>query len=415
MKIDIKVPVIGESVSDATISRLIKSNGQMVLRDEAIVELETDKVNQILYAPEAGQLTLTVKVGETVHPEDVIGFVDTSAEIHANVSEAPAKEKPKPPLSTTPTRQMALDIVSQLVKEKTPESPSPKDQKPIDEQPLAPKKKSLVDPIQKKTSETKAIPPQEAAKTVMPQKKKPEPPQEVESLPADKTRIKMSSLRRTIAKRLVEAKNTTAMLTTFNEVDMSQIIAIRAKEKESFQAKYGVKLGFMSFFTKATVSALQAFPNVHAYIEGDDIVYFPNFDIGIAVSTDKGLVVPVIRKPDQCSFGEIEKQLEQLAQKAREGELSIENLRGGCFTITNGGVFGSLFATPILNPPQSAILGMHAIVKRPVVVQDAIAIRPMMYIALSYDHRIVDGKESVLFLSHIKQNLEDPSRLFLNL
>jgi 2-oxoglutarate dehydrogenase E2 component (dihydrolipoamide succinyltransferase) len=225
----------------------------------------------------------------------------------------------------------------------------------------------------------------------------------------------MSSLRRTIAERLVEVKNTTAMLTSFNEVDMTQIIDIRAKEKENFQKKYGVKLGFMSFFVKATAAALKAFPDVHAYIEGEEIVQFPNFDIGVAVSTDKGLMVPVIRGCDTASFGAIEKQIEVYASKARSGGISIDDLRGGSFTITNGGVFGSLLSTPILNPPQSAILGMHSIVKRPIALNDQVVIRPMMYLALSYDHRIIDGKEAVQFLVHIKQNLEDPSRLLLEL
>jgi 2-oxoglutarate dehydrogenase E2 component (dihydrolipoamide succinyltransferase) len=225
----------------------------------------------------------------------------------------------------------------------------------------------------------------------------------------------MSSLRRTIAQKLVEVKNTTAMLTTFNEVDMTRIIEIRTKEQADFQAKYGVKLGFMSFFIKAAAAALKAFPDVHAYIEGDDMVSFQNFDIGVAVSTEKGLMVPVVRKCDTASFGDIEKQIVSYGTKAREGGISMDDLRGGCFTITNGGTFGSLLSTPILNPPQSAILGMHAIVKRPIALNDQVVIRPMMYLALSYDHRIIDGKEAVQFLIHMKENLEDPTRLLLDL
>jgi 2-oxoglutarate dehydrogenase E2 component (dihydrolipoamide succinyltransferase) len=225
----------------------------------------------------------------------------------------------------------------------------------------------------------------------------------------------MSSLRRTIAQKLVEVKNTTAMLTTFNEVDMTRIIEIRTKEQEDFQARYSVKLGFMSFFIKAAASALKAFPDVHAYIEGDDIVSFPNFDIGVAVSTEKGLMVPVVRKCDTASFGEIEKQIIDYSKKAREGNITMDDLRGGCFTITNGGTFGSLLSTPILNPPQSAILGMHSIQKRPIALNDQVVIRPMMYLALSYDHRIIDGKEAVQFLVHMKENLEDPTRLLLDL
>lgn len=225
----------------------------------------------------------------------------------------------------------------------------------------------------------------------------------------------MSSLRKVIAARLVEAKNTTAMLTTFNEVDMSAVMQIRTSEKENFQKKHGAKLGFMSFFVKAVVAALKAIPEVNAQIDGDEILTFSTYDIGVAVSTERGLMVPVIRNCDKLNFGGVEKALEGYAKKAREGTIGIDDLRGGSFTITNGGVFGSLLSTPILNPPQSAILGMHAIVKRPVVVNDEIVIRPMMYIALSYDHRIVDGKEAVLFLVHLKQSLEEPSRLLLDL
>jgi 2-oxoglutarate dehydrogenase E2 component (dihydrolipoamide succinyltransferase) len=357
MKIEIKIPAMGESVTEATISRIMRPSGSPVRRDEELLELETDKVNQVLYAPEAGALTLTVKVGEVVTIGQVIGFVDTDVK----VAEAPATP-PAPAPNAKPTegptaRKMAPDVIAEL------KAPAPK----------------------------------------------------VEVRPKQEGRKRMSSLRRTIAQKLVEVKNTTAMLTTFNEVDMTRIMEIRAQEKENFQAKYGVKLGFMSFFIKAGAAALKAFPNVHAYIEGDDIVQFPNFDIGVAVSTEKGLMVPVIRGADQASFGDIESQVERMAKKAREGNISMDELRGGCFTITNGGVFGSLLSTPILNPPQSAILGMHAIVKRPVVVKDQIVIRPMMYLALSYDHRIIDGRESVQFLVHMKENLEDPSRLLLEL
>lgn len=250
--------------------------------------------------------------------------------------------------------------------------------------------------------------------------KTPPPQEEPKLAPAPaarkgEVRKKMSSLRKVIATRLVEAKNTTAMLTTFNEADLSAIMEIRNREKESFQKKHGVKLGFMSFFIKAVIAAMKAIPEINAYIDQDEIVQLSTFDISVAVSTPKGLMVPVVRNCDELSFAQIEKALEAYAKKAREGTIGIDDLRGGSFTITNGGVFGSLLSTPILNPPQSAILGMHAIVKRPVVVEDQITIRPMMYLALSYDHRIIDGKEAVLFLVHLKQSLEDPSRLLLNL
>lgn len=373
MKVEIKVPPLGESISEAAVSRIIQPSGSVVARDQDIVELETDKVNQVLHAPQAGKLELSITVGQKITIGQVIGFVDTDIQPAAST---PAAEKPAEPK----------------------------------EAPLS------------KAVETKKTPASGPAARVMPETTvknlekvtiAPSSPPAASKSTAGRRR--MSSLRRTIAQRLVEVKNTTAMLTSFNEVDMTQIIEIRAREKENFQKKYGVKLGFMSFFVKATVAALKAFPDVHAYIEGEDIVEFPTFDIGVAVSTEKGLMVPVIRECDTASFGEIERQIEEYAKKAREGSISIDNLQGGCFTITNGGVFGSLLSTPILNPPQSGILGMHAIVKRPIAVGDEVVIRPMMYLALSYDHRIIDGKEAVQFLVHIKQNLEDPSRLLLEL
>lgn len=355
MKVDIKVPPLGESVSEATVSRIIQPSGSVVARDAEVLELETDKVNQVLYAPQAGKIALTVAVGQKVKVGDVVGSVETSAEAPTpEPTPTPEPIKIPTPTTTTPARIMP-------------------------------------------------------AKTEVPP-----PVPTVVSKPTE-GRKRMSSLRRTIAQRLVEVKNTTAMLTSFNEVDMTQIIEIRAREKEAFQKKYGVKLGFMSFFVKATCAALKEFPDIHAYIEGDDIVQFPNYDIGVAVSTEKGLMVPVIRGCLEASFGEIEKQIETFAKKARDGTISMDDLKGGSFTITNGGVFGSLLSTPILNPPQSGILGMHAIVKRPVAIDDQVVIRPMMYLALSYDHRIIDGKEAVQFLVHLKQNLEDPSRLLLEL
>ncbi|MBP7075066.1 MAG: dihydrolipoyllysine-residue succinyltransferase [Rhabdochlamydiaceae bacterium] len=363
MKVDIKVPPLGESVSQATVSRIIQPSGSLVNRDQEIIELETDKVNQVLYAPQAGKLELTVAVGQAVTVGQVIGSVDTSIQVAAPAPSKPVDAKPTPPVVTTgpSARVEPAETILRL------EKPAPSTQKP------------------------------------------PSPP------PISSERRRMSGLRRTIAQRLVEVKNTTAMLTSFNEVDMTQVMSIRAREKENFQKKYGVRLGLMSFFVKATTAALKAFPNVHAYIEGDDIVQFPNFDIGVAVSTDKGLMVPVIRGCDAASFGDIEKQIETYAKKARDGTISIDDLRGGCFTITNGGVYGSLLSTPILNPPQSAILGMHSITKRPIAIDDQVVIRPMMYLALSYDHRLIDGKEAVQFLVHIKQNIEDPSRLLLEL
>jgi 2-oxoglutarate dehydrogenase E2 component (dihydrolipoamide succinyltransferase) len=368
MPSEIKVPNMGESVSEAVISNILKSSGSFVKQDEEILELETDKVNQVLYAPESGELTLQVEKGDTVKIGQVIGTINPQAV--EQTFKSSDKEPPKPPEPAFPpspssngkAKFTTSDFVSSL------------------QQPVA---STGPTPIAEKETNT--------------------------------SRKKMSSLRKIIAQKLVEVKNTTAMLTTFNEVDMSNVMAIRQKEQESFQKKYGIKLGFMSFFIKACVAALKEIPEVNAYIDKEDIVLIQSYDICVAVSTDRGLMVPVIRSCQQHSFGEIEIQLSTFAQKARDGSINVDDLKGGSFTITNGGVFGSLLSTPILNPPQSAILGMHSIVKRPVVVDDEIVIRPMMYLALSYDHRLIDGKQAVLFLKHIKQTLEDPSRLFLDL
>lgn len=358
MKIAIKIPSLGESVVEATISAVLKPTGSAVASNEELLELETDKVNQVLYAPQSGQIVWNVSVGDRVAIGQVIGAIDTEAQEQA----APQT----PPVSPSPP--------SPVLEPHEVEAP-----------PLIPPPPSI-------EIEQQEVP--------------------AEEIPL---RRKMSSLRKVIATRLVAVKNTTAMLTTFNEVDMSHVQEIRAREKELFTKKYGVKLGLMSFFVKAVVAALQEIPEVHSWIEGDDIVFPNHYDIGVAVSTPRGLMVPVIKNCDALRFGEIESALQEYSQKARQGGISVDDLRGGSFTITNGGSFGSLLSTPILNPPQSAILGMHTILKRPVVVDDTIVIRPMMYLALSYDHRLIDGKEAVLFLLHIKQSIEEPSRLLLDL
>ncbi len=374
MKSEIKVPAMGESISTATISAILKPSGSVVQEGEGILELETDKVNQELYAPVAGELDLKVKVGDKVIIGQIVGSVDTSVQGTSTKKslkeESPPKKQETPSLKPPKTDTSARQTPSAFVESLTPPAP------------------------------TSPPPPT----TPLPS-----------SSPSTSTRRRMSGLRRTIAQRLVEVKNQTAMLTTFNEVDMTSIIEIRAREKESFQKRYGVRLGFMSFFVKASVAALKAFPDVNSYLDGDDFVTFTIYDIGVAVSTEKGLFVPVIRKCDTLSFGGIESAIETYAKKAKEGTISVDDLRGGGFTITNGGIFGSLFSTPILNPPQSAILGMHTIAKRAVVVDDQIVIRPMMYLALSYDHRVIDGKEAVQFLVHMKQDLENPARLLLDL
>lgn len=374
MKVDITVPAVGESITEAVVSNIIKETGSTVAKEEELVELETDKVNQVVYAPDAGLLTLTVKADDTVKVGQVIGYIETNAQ---GTPEEPAKA-PEPEQQQVP----------QPAKQATPE----------------PSARSMPDQfVQSLTQEPEPAPAAVAASS----------PQKKELLPTQE-RKRMSGLRKTIAKRLVEVKNQTAMLTTFNEVDMSEVIALRTSEKESFQKKHGVKLGFMSFFVKASVAALKSLPDVNAFIDGEDIVYNHTYDIGISVSTERGLMVPVIRDCEEKGFADIESALVAYAEKARAGTISIDDMKGGTFTITNGGVFGSMLSTPIINPPQSAILGMHNIIKRPVAVDDKVEIRPMMYLALSYDHRIIDGKEAVTFLVKIKEFLEEPSRLLLD-
>ncbi len=362
MKEEIKIPQMGESVTEAIIGKFLKVTGTAVHENDEIVELETEKVNQVLYAPKSGVINWTVKEGQTVKISEVIGFIDT---------EAQGKREEKK-------------------EEKKEEAPPPKPQEPgKGERVMLP---GFVDDLKQKPA--------------------PEPVKKEEV--ADKgreSRAPMSKIRQTIATRLVDSLNTAAMLTTFNEVDMSAIMNLRAKYKESFEKKQGVKLGLMSFFVKAVVEALKSFPEFNSYLEGNEIVTRNYYDIGIAVGAERGLVVPVIRNCDHLSFAEIEKQIVHFAKKAEAVKLTIEDLQGGCFTITNGGIFGSLLSTPILNPPQVGILGMHKIEKRPVVVDDQIVIRPMMYLALSYDHRVVDGRGAVSFLVQIKQILEDPARL----
>lgn len=390
MKIEIKMPKMGESIVEGTIGTILKPSGSLVKAEEEILEIETDKVNQAIHSPAAGKLELKVKQGDTVKIDQVIATVDTETradqEAEKPKAEEPAKEE-KP------------------VSQEKAESPKPvavSDEKPTP----APKASVQV----RKTADDFLA---DLNRPSIPQT-----PREAPSMARSnnrETRKKMTKLRKVISEKLVRAKNETAMLTTFNEVDMSHIIRLREQEQESFQKKHGVKLGFMSFFVKACVSALQNFPDINARIENDEIVYQHFYDISIAVGTDKGLFVPVVRNADQLSYADIEKTLKAFAEKAKNGTISVDDMQGGTFTITNGGVYGSMLSTPILNPPQSGILGMHNIVKRAVVVGDEIVIRPIMYLALSYDHRIVDGKESIGFLMHIKKILEEPTRLLLDL
>lgn len=399
MKIEIKVPAMGESISEATVGTIIKASGSTVAADDEILELETDKVNQVLYAPQAGTLTLTVKPEQVVKIGDVIGYLET--DVNAAASPIPTAEAPV--LEPVKTKVKSPEAEAKKQSEDKPASPSSTGGARFTKEEFL---SDLMQPTLPEPTrvEREAQQPRQAV------------PRAVASRPdRPETRKKMSRVRKVIAERLVESLQTTAMLTTFNEVDMSQVMGLREKYKETFLKEHGVKLGFMSFFVKAAVTALEEYPAFNSYIDGDEIVHREYYDIGIAVGTDKGLFVPVVRSCDTLSFADIERSIEQYAAKAKEGKITVDELQGGGFTITNGGTYGSLLSTPILNPPQCGILGMHKIEKRPVVVNDQIVIRPMMYLALSYDHRMVDGKEAVSFLVAIKNFLEDPTRLLLHI
>lgn len=416
---DIVVPSFGESVTEATVAKVLAKEGEVVQSGAEILELETDKVNQVITAPGSGSVHISVKEGDSVSIGQTVGQIAAS-------DAAPAAEQKKEPTEKTGEK---METETESLSATLPEALPQTEETPSTTKSSAHSSRKTTDDFLNSLQPSKGTPPKQAPKPEPePQPKiaptspvpKPqtepavqEPTEEARTTPGEK-RKKMTAFRMTIARKLVEVKNQTAMLTTFNEVDMTEVMAIRSKEKDSFIKKHGVKLGFTSFFLKASVQALKAFPEIHARIDGNDIVYPGSCDIGIAVSTDRGLAVPVIRGCERLSFAEMEKKLAELADKARTSKLSLADLTGGTFTITNGGVFGSLFSTPILNPLQSAILGMHAIQKRVVVQDDKMVIRPMMYLALSYDHRIVDGKEAVSFLVHIKENLEEPTRLLLD-
>ena len=396
--IDIKVPTVGESINEVTLVKWLKNDGDYVERDEVIAELESEKATFEVNAEKAGVLKTVGKEGDTLNIGDTLARIDETAakpegsskpEVQTAKQEAPKKEEAKPqtqPASTTTTATdvKATPVASAIIADKKV------DLKSI--QPSGYNGKILKDDVLEALAHPGVKP-------------------GIQAFSRDEKKEKMSNLRKTVSRRLVEAKNTTAMLTTFNEVDMSKIMALRTQYKDKFKEKHGVGLGFMSFFTKAVCYALQEWPAVNAYIDGDSIVYHNYCDISIAVSAPKGLVVPVIRNAESLSMADIEKKVVELATKARDNKLALEEMQGGTFTITNGGVFGSLLSTPIINIPQSAILGMHKIEERPVVIDKQIVIRSMMYLALSYDHRIIDGRESVSFLVRVKELLENPELL----
>ena len=417
MKIIIKVPSMGESISEATISSFIKTNGSSVKVDDELLELETDKVNQVLYAQQAGTISWDIKEGDIVKIGQTLGTIDDSKEASlTNVEKIDKKIEVPVDKQITKSSQGDEDLSMPIsTKDSSTSSLASKSQS-IPSSRVRVTKDSFLSELAQ-TQEQQAIPSQPASSGVQVQPTRSITPSS-SSTPeknSRETRKKISKLRKVIASRLVDVLQQTAMLTTFNEVDMTKIISMRETYKETFLKQYQVRLGFMPFFVKVVISALKNFPEVNAYIDGEDLVYRNYFDIGIAVGTDKGLFVPVVQNCDSLSFAEIERSIEVFANKARDGKLLPGDLQGGGFTITNGGTYGSLLSTPILNPPQSAILGMHKIMKRPVVVGDQIVIRQMMYLALSYDHRVIDGREAVSFLVNIKNVLEDPSRLLIGL
>lgn len=389
------VPTLGESIKEATVAKWLKKLGDSVSADEAIVSLETDKVSVDVTSPKSGVLKeILAQEGSTVQVGGLLGSVEVGASVlpvkkeEKKISEIKQDVKPVTKIETISKKNELSPAVKRIVEEKHIDpatvSGSGRDGRIL--------KGDLVGLMGFSPS---------------PNKRKIEVGEE--------ERVKMTRLRSTIAKRLKDAQNNAAILTTFNEIDMSMIIQIRKDNKDEFEKRYGVKLGFMSFFVKACVNALQTYPAVNAEIQGEDIVYKNYYNMGVAVGTDKGLVVPVLRNADELSFSEIEKEIVDLGTKAKNNQLSIDELQGGTFTITNGGIYGSMLSTPIINPPQSGVLGMHNIVQRAVVIDGKIEIRPVMYLALSYDHRIVDGKEAVSFLVRVKEILEDPRRLFLSL
>ncbi len=439
------VPTLGESVTEATVAKWLKSQGDEVASDEPIVELETDKVNVEVPSPSNGTLEkISVNEGETVNVGALLGTISESS-LKENNETGIALKSYKPPV-----KKEKIEKVKKINKENViqKEIKKPKEEEVLildedvsnqEEQPLI-LNEVHTEKIVRKNEESLEKNFSPAARKMATEAKidinkitgsgknglilkedvmslmgiKPQPSERRIKFGPEE-RIKMTRLRQTIAKRLKEAQENAAMLTTFNEVDMQEVINMRNNYKEEFQKKYSIKLGFMSFFVKACVLALKNYPSINAEIQGDEIVYKNYYNTSIAVGTERGLVVPVLKNSDQMSFADIEKNISFLSNKARDGKITIDDLQGGTFTITNGGIYGSMLSTPILNPPQSAVLGMHNIIERPVVIDGNVLVRPIMYLALSYDHRIIDGKEAVSFLKIVKESLEQPKRLFLNL
>ena len=391
---EIVVPSLGESVSEATVAKWFKKVGDAVAADEPVLELETDKVTLEVNAPVAGALKdIKIAEGKTVEVGALLGLIEAGA---SGAKSAPAAEAPK---AEAPKAEAPKAAAPAPAANGSAPQAGPAARKMMDETGVRPDSGSGKDGRVTKGDVMGAASAPVARQSTGPREE----------------RVKMSKIRQTIARRLKESQNTAAILTTFNEIDMTNVMALRKEYKDAFAEKHGVKLGFMSFFVKAAINALQELPAVNAQIDSDEIIYKNHYDIGMAVGTDQGLVVPVVHDADQLSLADIEKEIGRLAKKARDGSLAMADMQGGTFTITNGGVYGSLMATPIINPPQSGILGLHKIQERPIALNGEVVIRPMMYVALSYDHRIIDGKESVTFLVKVKEAMEDPRRLLLGL
>jgi 2-oxoglutarate dehydrogenase E2 component (dihydrolipoamide succinyltransferase) len=407
MPTELVVPKLGESISEAIISKWLKRVGEPIAVDEPVVDLETDKVSVALPSPTAGVLTeqrfqegATVKVGEVIGSIAPGPEVPVSKKAEAATPPVPKPAPPAPSPTPTPPAPVALSSAPSATAHLEPRATLPQPSHPS---PTA--RKALREGAE----------PISIAPTAAPAARAPAaPPAPTIAGPAEEV-VAMTPMRKRIAERLIEAQHTAAILTTFNEVDMSEVLSLRAKYQDAFVARHGIKLGFMSFFVRACAEALKLYPGVNAEVRGTDILYKHHYDFGIAVGSGRGLVVPVVRNVDQLSMAGIEKRIAELAAKAKDGRLTLEDLSGGTFSITNGGIYGSMMSTPLLNMPQTGILGMHNIIKRPVAVGDAIALRPMMYLALSYDHRVVDGREAVQFLVGVKERIEAPERLMLEI
>jgi 2-oxoglutarate dehydrogenase E2 component (dihydrolipoamide succinyltransferase) len=404
MPIEIKIPAVGESITEVQISEWLKSEGDSVKQDEPVAVIDSEKTTFDLPAPRAGKLAKilhqagdTVKIGEVVaqiEADDEAGKKETTSKSEAKVADKSKNKTEKPESAEESKAKEKLEVAVE------PEKESSKDEKkPVPEKAMA---------------ESKSVSKTETEKSAV-KSAEPSQPKQKTSSEREEEIVPMTMLRRTVAKHLVQAQQTMAMLTTFNEVDMSAVQSLRKEHQEKFEQRYQVKLGLMSFFVKAAIDALKQFPQLNAEIRGNDIVYRNYFDIGVAIASERGLVVPVLRNAERLSLAELEKAIGDFAQRAKEGKLKPGELEGGTFTITNGGAFGSLLSTPIINPPQTGILGMHAIQERPIAAQGQVVIRPMMYLALTYDHRLVDGREAVLFLRRIKEVIETPPRMLIEI